>query len=340
MKKCDGTRPSCSQCLRRPGRPHVARCHYPNAKPSESQNLEADIRSKEALLQELEEPVLDDTTVKLSLPYAKAYDVEQLYQLSKRNAGKFEFLWLYYHIKENNRCTAPVLAEHDVFNNSLYHSMRITASLRSHHFLNSATEFGFFLHIHRFRQAASLPEGHSDKPHIGLLHVVKLWGHHLRQAQDKKAHYAGDDQAQNYLSLAMIHQPGIISSSHPKKVIHAVQAEVLLGMYLYHASRPLAAKYHLNAALNMALAAGIHKIRNLDASSLFQYPTATDTHEEGRRITEGEKINGFWVTLSLNICLEIALQSPLDELLMIQGQTLSAGVDMPWPMDIQSYATV
>ncbi|KAJ3741323.1 hypothetical protein DFH05DRAFT_329642 [Lentinula detonsa] len=105
--KCDGTRPSCSQCLRRPGRPHVARCHYPNAKPSESQNLEADIRSKEALLQELEEPVLDDTTVKLSLPYAKAYDVEQLYQLSKRNA------------------------EHDVFNNSLYHSMRITASLRS-----------------------------------------------------------------------------------------------------------------------------------------------------------------------------------------------------------------
>ncbi|KAJ3741324.1 hypothetical protein DFH05DRAFT_329569 [Lentinula detonsa] len=137
----------------------------------------------------------------------------------------------------------------------------------------------------------------------------------------------------------MIHQPGIISSSHPKKVIHAVQAEVLLGMYLYHASRPLAAKYHLNAALNMALAAGIHKIRNLDASSLFQYPTATDTHEEGRRITEGEKINGFWVTLSLNICLEIALQSPLDELLMIQGQTLSAGVDMPWPMDIQSYAT-
>ncbi|KAJ3988129.1 hypothetical protein F5890DRAFT_1471699 [Lentinula detonsa] len=195
------------------------------------------------------------------------------------------------------------------------------------HFLNSATEFGFFLHIHRFRQAASLPEGHSDKPHIGLLHVVKLWGHHLRQAQDKKAHYAGDDQAQNYLSLAMIHQPGIISSSHPKKVIHAVQAEVLL------------AKYHLNAALNMALAAGIHKIRNLDASSLFQYPTATDTHEEGRRITEGEKINGFWVTLSLNICLEIALQSPLDELLMIQGQTLSAGVDMPWPMDIQSYAT-
>ncbi|KAJ3991756.1 hypothetical protein F5050DRAFT_1812173 [Lentinula boryana] len=308
MKKCDGTRPSCLQCLRRPGRPHVARCHYPNAKPSESQNLEADIRSKEALLQELEEPILDDTTVKLSVPYAKAYDVEQFHQLFKPSA------------------------EHDISSDPLKEPL-------IDHFLNSATEFGFFLHIHRFRQAALLPEGHSDKPHIGLLNVVKLWGYHLRRAQDRKAHYASDDQAQNYLSLAITHQPGIISSSHPKKVIHAVQAEVLLGMYLYHASRPLTAKYHLNAALNMALAAGIHKIRNLDASSLFQYPTVTDTHEEGRRITEGEKINGFWVTLSLNICLEIALQSPLDELLMIQGQTLSAGVDMPWPMDIQSYAT-
>ncbi|KAF8826584.1 hypothetical protein HHX47_DHR5000399 [Lentinula edodes] len=254
---------ACGNC--RPGRPNVAGCQYPNAEPSESQNLEADIRNKEALLRELEEPLLDDTTVKLSLPYGKEY-AEQL-------------------------------------------------------------------HVN---QAALLPEGHRDKPHKGLLSIVQLLGHHLRREQNKKFH---DSQEHTFLSLAILHQPNIISSSHPNKVVHAIQAEILLGMYFYHASRPSTAKYHLNAALAMALAAGAHKICNYD-TTLFQYPAGKDPEEERHRIMEGEKINGFWVALSLNVCLVVALHSPIDEILLLQTQMSSFSIDTPWPMDIQSYATV
>lgn len=199
-----------------------------------------------------------------------------------------------------------------------------------------ATEFGFFLHIPHFRHSALLPEGHRDKPHKGLLSIVQLLGHHLRREQNKKSH---DSQEHTFLSLAVLHQPNIISSSHPNKVVHAIQAEILLGMYFYHAFRPSTAKYHLNAALAMALAAGAHKICNYD-TTLLQYPAGKDLDEERHRIMEGEKINGFWVALSLNVCLAVALHSPIDEILLLQTQMSSFSIDTPWPMDIQSYATV
>ncbi|KAJ3883150.1 hypothetical protein F5051DRAFT_499939, partial [Lentinula edodes] len=198
-----------------------------------------------------------------------------------------------------------------------------------------ATEFGFFLHIPHFRHSALLPEGHRDKPHKGLLSIVQLLGHHLRREQNKKFH---DSQEHTFLSLAILHQPNIISSSHPNKVVHAIQAEILLGMYFYHTSRPSTAKYHLNAALAMALAAGAHKICNYD-TTLFQYPAGKDLEEERHRIMEGEKINGFWVALSLNVCLVVALHSPIDEVLLLQTQVSNLSIDTPWPMDIQSYAT-
>ncbi|KAJ4472330.1 hypothetical protein J3R30DRAFT_3709781 [Lentinula aciculospora] len=310
--KCDGTRPSCLQCLRRPGRPNVADCQYPNPGPSESQNLEADIRNKEALLKELEEPTLDDTAVKLSLPYSKE------------------------HVDQAGATLSPLCLNNLLTKITLYISVEVSSNSLIDDFLNFATEFGFFVHIPRFRLTALLPEAHSNRPHKGLLCVVELLEYHLRREQNKKSH---DDQEQIYLSSALLHQPNIITSSHPNKVIHAIQSEVLLGMYFYHASRPLTAKYHLNAALAMAMAAGTHKIQNFDATSLFQYPTGKDIDEEGHRITEGEKLNGFWVTLSLNISLAIALRSPVDELLLLQSQLCNNGIDTPWPMDIQSYAT-
>ncbi|KAJ4473482.1 hypothetical protein C8R41DRAFT_967520 [Lentinula lateritia] len=302
-------------CLRRPGRPNVAGCQYPNAGPFESQNLEADIRNKEALLKELEEPFSDDSTVKLSLPYVKEYaeplhinqaEVHRISQLNDENVNLAQVT--------SSNPLEPLIDN----------------------FMKFATEFGFFLHIPHFRHSALLPEGHRDKPHKGLLSIVQLLGHHLRREQNKKSH---DSQEHTFLSLAMLHQPNIISSSHPNKVVHAIQAEILLGMYFYHAFRPSTAKYHLNAALAMALAAGAHKICIYD-TTLLQYPAGKDLDEERHRIMEGEKINGFWVALSLNVCLVVALHSPIDEILLLQTQMSSFSIDTPWPMDIQSYATV
>ncbi|KAF9075871.1 hypothetical protein BDP27DRAFT_962567 [Rhodocollybia butyracea] len=202
-------------------------------------------------------------------------------------------------------------------------------------FLNFATEFGFFLHLPRFRQSLSFPEEHSSRLSPGLLNVVELLGHHLDPNRNDKARRRLE---QKYLSLALLHIPKILTSSHADRVIHAIQAEILLGMYFYHASSTLTAKYHLNAALAMSFATGAHKIQgNLPLDWSLPGLSETATTERERRITEGEKINGFWTALSLNISLAVALHSPLDELQMLQSQ--NANIYSPWPMDIEEYAT-
>jgi hypothetical protein len=67
-QKCDGQRPTCSQCLKS-ARPGDA-CEYADAGRTRAQMLEENISRLEARIRELEEP-LDENSVKLHSPYVQ-----------------------------------------------------------------------------------------------------------------------------------------------------------------------------------------------------------------------------------------------------------------------------
>lgn len=89
-----------------------------------------------------------------------------------------------------------------------------------------ASEFGFFLDFPRFCEDAirPLPAGHHMRPCPALLSAVYLWGVHISQLGPFLS------REQNFLSQALQDSASNLSSNHPRKIIHGIQAEILLSI--------------------------------------------------------------------------------------------------------------
>jgi hypothetical protein len=198
---------------------------------------------------------------------------------------------------------------------------------RIHNFLHHSSQFGFFLNVHNFREAALGRSG--SRPTAVLLDVVNLWAIHLSASEEFTAYEP------RYLSRALRTAVDALSGTHHHHtILHSIQAAVLLAHYFLRNTRFLEGKYHLSAAVSLVLSSGLHRIRSADA-----YAAGGPLGPAFRRLApprdaveEAERVGAFWTVLTLNNCWTTADGSPSN----ISYTVPDARIDTPWPLDINA----
>ena len=196
---------------------------------------------------------------------------------------------------------------------------------RLNSFLPYSSEFGFFLNAARFKSAMllALPIGHPSRPAPPLIYAVSLCAIYIsRQANS----YLLEER---YCRLAVEATCSNLSGSHPVKILHGIQAEVLLAYYFIANSRYPEARYHIAAAVSMSIYAGLHKIGP---------PITTVLLPPRDSIEEGERVIGIWSVLILDRSLAISLgEAPQ---MIFPSDDPSSKFETPWPLDMGEYAQV
>ncbi|KAJ6602889.1 hypothetical protein DFH09DRAFT_1471020 [Mycena vulgaris] len=288
--RCDGARPICGQCHRAN---RADDCEYINGQNrAKAEILQERIRHVESRIYELEHPQehTSGPDVLLHRPYQPGTEVQTTPQSS--------------HSLEDE----PPLEVVDKLIDS---------------FLPYSSEFGFFLNASRFRQAALMryPIGHHARPAPAVLTVVYLWGLRL----SKQPQLITQEPA--YLARALKLTAEGLSSIHPQKIMHNLQAEILLAYYFFASGRFLEGKYHTAAAVSLGLSSHIHMIRSVNALPSGPLPPPRDTVEEG------ERIHACWMVMILDKTWAVALsENPHLDL-----QHPSCTVDTPWPLEMDDY---
>ena len=201
-------------------------------------------------------------------------------------------------------------------------------SNRLNGFLPFATEFGFFLNIPRFRTSMlqAFPPGHPSRPSPALIFSTYLFAIHLSNDPLVKTNESA------YLTRATQEAATALSGNHPYKVIHSIQAEVLLATFFFSNGRFFEGKYHVANAVSTAVSAELHKIRSTRPIS----PATIPPHHDG--IEEGERIICAWTVFNLDKCWAVALgDSPNFE---HSNHALASKIDTPWPLDMDEFEQV
>jgi hypothetical protein len=100
-----------------------------------------------------------------------------------------------------------------------------------------------------------------------------------------------------FLARALSALPSSLSGLHPRKVPHALQAEIVLATYFFSAGKFTEGMYHTAAAVSLAVSSGLHKIC-AEAPSLVS--SASMNSEEGQRF------DACWATLALDKAWAVA----------------------------------
>lgn len=190
-------------------------------------------------------------------------------------------------------------------------------------FLAHSSEVGFFLNATRFRQSAIMryPIAHHARPAPAVLVAVYLWGLRLSKQPNLIA------QEPVFLSRALKLTAKGLSSSHPHKVMHNLQAEILLAYYFFASGRFLEGKWHTAAAISLGLSSSVHMVRSAHPQSPGPLPPARDVVEEG------ERIHACWSALVLDKAWAVALSENPN----LDHQHESCAVDSPWPLEMEDY---
>lgn len=140
----------------------------------------------------------------------------------------------------------------------------------------------------------------------------------------------------------MQHTATDLLGSHPSRVLHTLQAQVLLAYYFFRTGRFLEAKCQTGAAISLALGAGFHKLRSTNIwpptilGLAHDAPIYLDAPQSN--LEEGERINAFWAVFVLHKIITVALEPPAN----VCGALEAPGIviDTPWPMETKGYADV
>lgn len=242
----------------------------------------------------------------------------------------------------------------------------VTNIIRIEAFLPHATDLGFFLNTTRFLSWASqhLPPQSPlqsyppvNKENDPLLSVIYLWGATLitdAELRAEDSEYLTDAvqristafQPTNYLLLRMA--LGFNVDAQRPKIIHVLQAEVLLANFFYYEGRFVEARQHTASAVSLALSCGLHQLRpstapqppRRDDSTLQLVPAAklaTQLPSPADLIEEGERISAFWQVYVLDKTWSHF--SGMPSLLAPDGSP-STRIDTPWPLAMEHYAEV
>lgn len=305
-QRCDGQRPACNQCVRAE---RAEDCEYLDGPgPTQNQILENEIIILETRIATI---TAGQAPLTLYDPYA-VWKEKQRSTRAQQNA--------------NDPSHSLYVARH-YSRGSLI--MSVIACYRVQHFVRHATEFGFFLDIHRFLDRV-FTQSPSRSQSMGiLLGVIYLLGAKFSNNPQMLA------QEQTYLARALQGLPTALPED-PRSAIYVMQAEVLLANYFFNANRQLEGVYHTNAAVSIAMASKLHTIRSASRSrsgdsSSYRLPPPTDALEEG------ERINGFWTVFTLDRCWAIASGSTPA---FTDDEATGTQIDTPWPMDLPMYQSV
>ena len=211
-----------------------------------------------------------------------------------------------------------------------YHGslVRLLIPDRLNYFLPFATEFGFFLNIPRFHASMfqAFPPGHPARPSPALIFSTYLFAIRISNDPQVKPNETA------YLTRATQEAATALSGSHPHKVMHSIQAEILLAIYFFSNGRFFEGKYHVANAVSTAVSAGLHKLRSSGPTSAVALPPHRDP------IEEGERIICAWNVFNLDKCWAVALDdSPNFE---HSTHPLAAKIDTPWPLDMDEFEQV
>ncbi|KAJ7468768.1 Zn(2)-Cys(6) binuclear cluster domain-containing protein [Mycena latifolia] len=190
-------------------------------------------------------------------------------------------------------------------------------------FLEYSSEYGFFMSSARFRHSALLPFpiGHHSRPAPALLSTVYLWGVRLSNQPNLTA------QEPVFLARAVNLTSNGLSDTHPQRVLHTLQAEILLAYFFFASGRTLEGKYHTAAGISLSLSSSLHLIRSENHSSAGILPPPVDA------IEEGERIHAWWTVMILDKCWAVGLS---EEPGFAHRDNLNI-VDTPWPLEIDDY---
>ncbi|KAJ3777922.1 hypothetical protein FB446DRAFT_783791 [Lentinula raphanica] len=308
--KCDGVKPVCGSCTRLP---RDEDCEYAGG-PSKTKELEQRLADLKARVRELESPEM--TSLGTHTP--KTFSMPTFITNSSSD---------YTKTSPSPRSTYVPLLD------SPEPSSSIVAMLLGN-FLPSAQQFGFFLHLDRFRSAAlqQAPFGDNSRPSPALLNTAYLWGAHLSPLDALRVNETV------FLKRALQQvSVEIPSAIHSTQIMHTIQAEVLLSMYFFQKNQLLEAEFHLNGAVSLAQSAGFHHIRSdrIFSSPVVSVHMETEMFVPPARdvIEEGERINGFWAVYCLHRLISITLGTApkcfggLD--------TPCREIDTPWPQEYE-----
>ncbi|KDR66507.1 hypothetical protein GALMADRAFT_80849 [Galerina marginata CBS 339.88] len=295
--KCDGKHPVCTQCDRA-GR--AEDCEYMTGQErSTVQILEDNISRLEARIQELQNPDTSASAVRLHQPYNGAEPSAQQASTPPQSRSP---------VQDPPRHVAETL---------------ITG------FLAHAIQLGFFLNVPRFQASffVNQPSGHPSRPAPALISSAYLWAIRLSHDPSIKAHEAA------FLDRATQDAATTLSGNHPDKIIHSIQAEVLLATYFFANGRFFEGKYHVTTAVSMVFSAGLHRIRSATPQpgngSSNRLSSPRDSTEEGERIL------ALWTVLDLDKSWAVALEhAPNFE---YSTHTLATKIDTPWPLEMEEF---
>ncbi|KAF7333416.1 Fungal-trans domain-containing protein [Mycena venus] len=297
--RCDGERPKCGPCSRSIG---FQDCEYPEDGPTRTQILEEQITLLQARIEELEKPKNLRTTLSLHSPYAGERRSASLPALSW--GGSSVHLPM-AHSELSSRTSSPLSLPSEASHHHILSFLDLISRQETplveldalvHNFLRHSSQFGFFLNVDSFREAAMNQNG--ERPAAGLLDVVYLFAIHLSGSEEVSAHEV------NYRSRALRTAADTLSGTHYNTVLHSIQAE------------------------------GLHRIRSADphATGGPLGPAFHSLAPPRDAIEECERINAFWTVLTLNNCWTTADGSPSN----ISYTVPDARIDTPWPLDINT----
>ncbi|KAJ3771184.1 Zn(2)-Cys(6) binuclear cluster domain-containing protein [Lentinula raphanica] len=318
--KCDGKRPICTQCHARskPGMELV--CEYPVVGHTRKRTLEESISTLERRIRELERAESDDDAIRLYDPSNYPSTSSSPFGTSSNSPSSSSSLLL--------DASTP---EQSLYATAFQEEIPLALGQRLlQAFVPHARAFGFFLNIRRFISTTTLPLtlGDYSRPCPGLICVIYLIGLHLSGASE--------DEESAFLSRALLHVSNVLSASHPLRLIHGTQAEILLSTYFFRTGRILEGKYHLSAAVSLATCANLHKLRSGSMSPFVPNVMGLDgpsLPEPKDLIDEGERINAFWTVFTMCNCWGVGVGG----FSSMMFESYGSRIDTPWPLDMEDY---
>ncbi|KAJ8518838.1 hypothetical protein ONZ45_g4152 [Pleurotus djamor] len=179
----------------------------------------------------------------------------------------------------------------------------------------------------RFKRAAlqPLPLGDPSRPTPALLSAVYLIGQAISR------HDGGSEQETTYLTSTLQLISTALLGDHPLRIMHRLQAGVLLANYFFRNGRLLEARHHASSVCTLAVACGLHRME-LIANTLESAPvhhgedTVQPILEPASDRTElGERISAFWTVFTLHNFWSAALGAPISF-----AFDVTLPVNVPW----------
>ncbi|KAF8649378.1 hypothetical protein AX16_005819 [Volvariella volvacea WC 439] len=350
--KCDGQKPVCGPCMHHPRRDE---CDYDDGPgPTKMRQLEEEIARLKQRIFDLENPGASTPPVTLHDPYLPFNQSQKLHitipsqpsahpsspyspisPASSHNGLPSSSIALptplthtsAYPIGGSRPSPAPT------FLGTTEPSYHIQQTLIEK-FIPYSVEFGFFLCPDQFFNAALQPASFGDpqRPTPGLLSAVYLWGAHLSHEDLYTRH------ENIFLTRALQFTATDIVSDHPNKVLHALQAQVLLAYYFLRTGRIVEAKVQTAAAVTLALENGLHQLQASASSPSYVVSpdgSLSPSQEPSHARSDADFINCWWAVFGLHKLISAGTDSSVNYFGNVDSLRLQ--IDTPWPMDPSQY---